>query len=277
MKTIRFLLYIFIGTCLLQACAEEDFTTFGGEVSGIYIQRDATTSYDANGNRIVVGYCDSVNYSFASAGDVTEVTQYLTVKIMGNVADYDRPFTLKVDEERSSAIRGVHFDFEENDCVILANTARTSVPVTLFRHADLTTGYFRAEFYLESNEYFTTELEQYKSMASWSATGDTLCGTRYTIRFSEILTRPTLMWMTQAEDLFGEWSPNKETLINQLLGYTHTDWTRGNVSYGELMFAVKQLRRQLQEAADAGNPVLDEDGSYMQFVPPYEIDYSAYN
>ena len=82
--------------------------------------------------------------------------------------------------------------------------------------------------------------------------------------------------MTQAEDLFGEWTPNKETLINQLMDYTHSDWTGGKVKYGRLLFAVKQLRKMLQEAADNGEPILDEDGSYMQFVPPYEIDYSAY-
>ena len=276
MKALRFFFYTLICACLWVACSEEEFTTFGGEVAGIYIQRDATTSYDANGNRYVVGYCDSVSYSFASAGDATQATQYLTVKVMGNVVDYDRPFTLKVNESNSSAVRGTHFDFDDNDCVIAAGTARTSVPVTLFRHADLTKGDYRVEFYLESNEYFTTELEKYKSTASWSTTGDTLCGTRYAIRFSEKLTKPTLMWMTQAEDLFGEWSPNKETLINQLMGYAHTDWTKGNVTYGRLLFAVKQLRKMLQEAADNGEPILDADGSYMQFAPDHAIDYSAY-
>ena len=157
-------------------------------MSGIYIQRNVSTSSNNDGYYTGTTYADSTNYSFASAGDITQATVPLTIKIMGNIVDYDRPFVLKVDESKSTAIRGTHFDYDENACVMPANAAQTTVPVTLFRHADLTTAYYRVEFFLEANEFFTLELEQYKNTDSWTATGDTLCGTRYAIRFSEILT-----------------------------------------------------------------------------------------
>ena len=265
------------GAGLLAACSEEDFTMFSGEVSGIYIQRTVSTSTNNDGYYTGTTYADSVNYSFASAGDITQTTVSLTVKLMGELADFDRPFVLKVDESKSNAVRGTHFDYNESDCFMPAGASQTNVPVTLFRHADLTTGYYRVEFYLEANEYFTPELEQYKNTDSWTATGDTLCGTRYAIRFSEILTNPGMWWSLNMEDYCGEWTANKETLLNQIMGWTHSDWTGWRVSYGQMAFATKQLRKMLQEAADSGSPILDSDGSYMQLVPPYEVDYSAYN
>lgn len=276
MKNLRYLLYILIGAGFFAACSEDDFKTFGGEVSGIYLQRNSGTQYDRYGHYISTTYSDSINYSFASAGNITQATVYLTAKIMGNLANYDRPFVLKVDENKSTAIRGTHYDYDESSCIIPANEAQVNVPVTLYRHADLTTNYYRVEFYLESNEYFTTELEQYKNTNLWTATGDTLCGMRYAIRFSEILTDPG-MWWDYMEEYCGEWTANKETLLNQIMGWTHSDWTGWRVPYGQMAFAAKQLRKMLQEAADAGSPILDSDGSYMQLVPPYEVDYSAYN
>lgn len=277
MKSLRYLFYILTGICFFTACSEESFTTFNGELSGIYIQRNVSSSTNNDGYYLGTTYADSVNYSFASAGDITQATIPLTIKIMGNIVDYDRPFVLKVDESKTTAIRGTHFDYDESSCVMPANAAQTTVPVTLFRHSDLTTGYYRVEFYLEANDYFTPELEQYKNTDSWTATGDTLCGTRYAIRFSEILTNPGMWWNLYMAEYCGEWTANKETLLNQIMGWTHSDWTGWRVPYGQMAFAAKQLRKMLQEAADAGTPILDADGSYMQLIPPYEVDYSAYN
>ena len=41
-------------------------------------------------------------------------------------------------------------------------------------------------------------------------------------------------------------------------------------------YAVK-LRVYLQQMADAGTPVREDDGSFMQLGPGYEVDYSAYS
>ena len=60
------------------------------------------------------------------------------------------------------------------------------------------------------------------------------------------------------------------------MGWTHLDWVNFNVPYGTMAYAAKLFRKELQALADAGTPVIDEDGSYMQLMPPYEVDYSAY-
>ena len=40
--------------------------------------------------------------------------------------------------------------------------------------------------------------------------------------------------------------------------------------------AKDKMESFLEEQADAGNPVTDSDGKYMQLAPNYEVDYSDY-
>lgn len=266
---------------LFTACTEEKFTTFNGEVAGIYLQRDGNYTLDLNfGGELDQSYIDSITLSFASlSNEITETTVNIPVKTMGYVADYDRPFILNVNEELTTAQRGVHFDYNESDCVIKANSATTYVPVVLYRNSDLLTTYYRIVFELESNEYFTTELYEYNSSSNWQVTSDVLGGKQFKVIFSEIYTRPS--YWDFAEYSLGVWSATKEQRVNSLMGWTHSDWNYAGfsgypVQYGRMSYAAKLLRKDLQAAADAGEPVLDEDGNYMQLAPGYEVDYSAY-
>ncbi len=277
------LLYYTLLLCaaLFASCEEEGFKTFEGEVSGIYLQRDGTYEMDLEfGGKLNQQYVDSISLSFAStSASVTQTTVYVPVKTIGNVTDYDRPFIFRVNEELTNAQKGVHYDYDESTCVIKANTAATNIPVTIHRTSDLLTTSRHIVFELEPNEYFTTELSQYKSHSSWQVVSDTLCGTRFKVIFSEIYNRPS--YWDFAEATLGAWSVTKEQRINSLMGWSHRDWEQGGTStsgvqYGRMSYAAKLLRKDLQAAADAGNPVLDEDGSYMQLAPGYEVDYSAY-
>lgn len=277
--SILYTLSMAVLALFMGACSEEGFTTFDGRVAGIYLQRNGSYNVDSEGNIISSSqqYVDSTSISFASiADDVMTYTVPITVKIMGYVTDYDRPFTLKVDEQASTAVRGTHFDYNETDCVIPAGAAQTNVPVTLYRTDDLVDNRYKVVFYLESNENFTTELEQYKSINSWSAVGDTLCGTRYSITFSEIYTEPFQWEIFFGPDYAGDWSVSKEKRVNALMGWSHADWDNGTVTLGVMAYAAQMLRRDLQAAADSGEPVIDDDGEYMQLVGNYRVDYSAY-
>lgn len=280
MKHFKYIVYSLIAL-IIASCSEEKLKTFNGEVAGVYFQRVSSYTVDANGNALTYKYTDSLSVSFAtSAPDVQKQTTYLDVCVMGDCVPYDRPFVMKFDEANSTAKRGVHFDFNESDCVIKANTAKTRVPVTIYRHPDLKTGTYRIEFYLEPNEYFSTVLEEYKNTSDWQTAGDTLCGTRFKILCSEIYTRPS--YWDFAVDELGEWSVSKEIMVNELMGWTHTSWINGGgssenaVQYGHMAYAAKLLRKDLQAAADAGHPVIDDDGSYMQLGENYAVDYSAY-
>ncbi len=263
---------------LFTACDRDDIETFNGIVAGIYLQRTSSYNMDGYGNITTRYYSDSTSLSFAdSTTDVMQIRTYITANVMGYVTDYDRPFILKVDEQTSTAVRGTNFDYNEDDCVISAGSAQTRVPITLYRTSDLAEEEkeYRVEFYLEPNEYFTVELERYKNTTSWTATGDTLCGTRYKIIFSELYTEPWY-YSLFGGDYFGTWSMKKEQLINSLMGWTHTNWDDGTVLLGVLGYAATLTKNYLQAAADSGNPILDEDGQYMQLAGSYVVDYSDY-
>ena len=282
MKKLSYIYYLLFAV-LAVSCSEEELETFDGRVSGIYIQRTSGTTYSWTGAILYRSYLDSVYISFSKEKDeVKSVRTFLTVGTMGNVADSDRPFVLKVDEAKSTAVKGVHYDYDESLAYIPANSAKVSIPVTLYRHEDLKKKNYRIEFYIESNENFTAELESYKNTSDWTAATADLCGTRYKIIMSEQYTEPGYWGWFCEDEFFGTWTVSKFLKINSVMGWSVNDWenagsTGAKVSLGRFPYAAKMVRKILQEEADNGHPVLDDDGGYMQLLPPYLVDYSAYD
>lgn len=271
-KIIYQIAVILFVTLWFTACTEEQFTTFNGEKSGIYMANVQSTNISG----AVLSYIDSITFSFASSkSDVTQLKRQISVRVMGNPVNYDRPFVFKVDETKSTAKRGINFDFNDEDCVIPANTVLKNIPVIIYRTPDLASLTLRVEFKLEPNEHFTTELERYKNTVAWNATGTTMCGTRFKISFNEFYSEPS-WWGMMGGEMFGSWSISKEKRVNAIMGWTHVDWENWNVPYGRMPFAAKQLQKQLQALADEGHPVIDDNGKYMQLASAYAVDYSAY-
>ena len=129
---------------------------------------------------------------------------------------------------------------------------------------------------LEANEYFTP-LETYKSSNVWSNTAaDTIDGTRFTFLISEIYKKPTRWDGLSASNYFGNWNTIRYAYINALFGFTNQDWewATGKISQGRMSFYARELQKELQRRADEGDPVYDEDGSYMQLPDAYKVDYS---
>ena len=131
------------------------------------------------------------------------------------------------------------------------------------------------------NEHFKCYLETYKNTNLYTAKGEQISGVRYVFTFNEMYTQPNF-WKNYAEkDYFGEWTAKKYQVVNQVCGLTPIDWQYANY-YGykmqsaRLPFFARTVRIYLQEQADAGNPVTDSDGKYMQLAPNYEVDYSDY-
>lgn len=244
--------------------------------AGIYIQ----TTYTTNISGEILSYKDSTTVSFTTlASNYKETTTYFTVKLLGDTVGYDRPFKITVDEQ-STAVRGTHFEIDDADCVIPAGKAEKRVPVKLLRHADLLKKAYRLVLNLEANDYFDLEMQKYKSTAQWNATGTTLSGTQYKIIFSELYTAPSY-WSYYGTTYFGTWSALKEQKINELMGWLHSDWNYAGysgypVQLGKFAYAARKLREQLQAAADEGNPVKEDNGSYMQLGTEYSVDYSKY-
>ena len=260
------------GLLALASCSEEEFMTYEGNKAGIYLQRVSTT--DINGTPL--GFTDSLVISFASyAANFKEYPVAVPVCIMGDVTDYDRPFTLVVDKEKSTAIEGEDYEFSDTACYIPAGKTKQTVRLVLKRSDRITTETARLVFSLKDNANFVVELESYKNVTDWKTQGEELCGSSYKIIFSDKYAITT-WWTYNGEMFYGKWSVKKEKLLNELMGWTHSDWERWKVAYGQMPYAAKKFRKYLQEQADNGTPVKEDDGSFMQLMPPYQVDYSKY-
>lgn len=284
MKIKKYIVAILAAAAMV-SCSEEGFTTYepgtvgnGTAKSGICFQKAYST--DINGN--VYTYTDYTTLSFSSApSTITKTTVYVPVSLMGDVTNENRPFKLTVDSEKTTAVAGVHYDLADSACYMPAGKAKQNVPIVLYRHEDLLKNQLAIVVKLEPNENFTTPLEKFKYDATWNSSDTTmLSGTVYTVYFSEKYSRPSY-WNSFGNTYFSTWSAKKEKMINEIMNWKHSDWNYAGfsgypIAAGKFPYAARKLREKLQAAADAGDPIYDEDGSFMQLGSSYLVDYSKY-
>ena len=83
----------------------------------LYIQE--LSSFDIYGNPI--GYRDHTDADFANVPPgLTMWSVSFEVKMAGEVVDYDRPYSLKVEADSTTAVEGVDYDLEDNEFMIKA-------------------------------------------------------------------------------------------------------------------------------------------------------------
>lgn len=275
---LRIILFALISFPFLWSCDKKEIPVFASDDAGIYFQRLTNAVYGSTTEY----YGDSTDFSFAGTNAYyTSHVLYAPVLTMGKVVDYDRPFKVVVDMEETTAVEGKDFEIELDSLVIKAGTSKAEVPVRIIRTETLLEKTLKIVLRLQENEHFKCYLETYKNTNLYTAKGEQISGVRYVFTFNEMYTQPNF-WKNYAEkDYFGEWTAKKYQVVNQVCGLTPIDWQYVNY-YGykmqsaRLPFFARTVRIYLQEQADAGNPVTDSDGKYMQLAPNYEVDYSDY-
>ncbi|MBO4957642.1 DUF4843 domain-containing protein [Butyricimonas sp.] len=275
---LRIILFALISFPFLWSCDKKEIPVFASDDAGIYFQRLTNAVYGSTTEY----YGDSTDFSFAGTNAYyTSHVLYAPVLTMGKVVDYDRPFKVVVDMEETTAVEGKDFEIELDSLVIKAGTSKAEVPVRIIRTETLLEKTLKIVLRLQENEHFKCYLESYKNTNLYTAKGEQISGVRYVFTFNEMYTQPNF-WKNYAEkDYFGEWTAKKYQVVNQVCGLTPIDWQYANY-YGykmqsaRLPFFARTVRIYLQEQADAGNPVTDSDGKYMQLAPNYEVDYSDY-
>lgn len=276
MKRSIILLY-FLSLALLWGCEKKEIDVFSTDDTGIYFQLVSSYIYGT----ITESYRDTTAYSFASENASVESSVLrATVRTMGKVADYDRPFKVIVDPEGTTAIEGVHYEVNLDTCYIPAGESTAYVRVRFFRTSDLLTGRVRLQLRLQDNEYFTCYFDEYKSTNSYTAMGTPISGVTFAFSVSEEYEEPSY-WNWFGIEFFGNWTPQKFLVVNSVCELTVEDWDNAGfsgakISYGRFGFFALAVQNYLQDQADAGNPVRDSDGNYMQLAPAYAVDYSAY-
>lgn len=265
------------GVCT--ACQEEHVDLYDRGDSMVYFQ-----TQNFSGSNGAEGYTTITTFSFVDYDAAwTSVEFNAEVKLLGEVKDYDRALKVVVDEERTTMKPydsemnpdgGYSIDFDTLRIKAGSNSGR--VGVRFMRNASIKERVDTLVLKLEANEYFDV-LDEYKSSNVWSnTTAGVIDGTRYIFAISEIYTKPSRWDGLSANNYFGNWNPTRYAYINGLFGFTTNDWiwATGKISKGRMSFYARELQKELQRRADEGDPVFDEDGSYMQLPDAYRVDYS---
>lgn len=274
----RNIFYALLLMMMASACSKDDIMTFDLEESGVYFQYGWQTRFYMN----IDAYMDSIDYSFSTANEeVTDTVLATRVRTMGKVRDYDRPFTVVVDKEQTTAVEGTHYAIDYSKAVIPAGKGEVEFPVRFFRTPDLMNEKLTLVLKLEDNEHFKVYFDEQKNTNIYNSVGEQIKTRYFIFKVSEIYTKPGY-WTLCGDDTLGEWSITKLRLVNRLFGISAADWNNGGgsgskVQSGYFVQWAFKLRQYLQDAADSGVPVMDDNGSYMQLAPGYEVDYSAYS
>lgn len=261
----------------LLGCRKEEIPTFTSDDAGIYFQRVSSYIYGSTTEY----YTDSTVYSFAGAGAGTSgAALSVLVRTMGKVRDYDRSIKLAIDTESTTAVEGIHYEANLDTFKIKAGESSVPVRVRILRSDDMLSETIRLIIRLEDNEHFKCYLPAYKNTNSYTTAGDTIRGNMHTFSVSEKYTQP-FYWQLFGGSFFGPWTSKKYIVVNEANGLTPYDWSRGGVTgtkvvYGRFTFFGLTTQRYLQDLADAGTPMKETDGSYMQLAQGYLVDYSKY-
>lgn len=273
----KILLYTVLTTFALTSCNKEGIDTYELNDNRIYFQEQTFTGSDGS-----AGYGTSTTFSFVGYG--SDFTSYVfggTVKVMGEIKDYDRPIKVVVDEENTTMVQGEGYEINLDTICVKAGTNSCKVNVRILRPERLRTQEDTLTLKLLPNDHFGI-LKTYKSSNNWQNTAaKDIDGTRYSFRISEKYSQPGA-WTGNgvfAYRYFGNWTITKFIYINNLFKFTKNDWENANhasskITAGTITFYARELQKELQAQADAGKPVLDEDGNPMQLPSPYEVDYN---
>lgn len=283
---MRKLLYVLMLMPLMfLACNEDEIPTFESDDAGIYFQSGVQTRFYLN----IDQYWDTLRHTFSQDADnVTSYVMSARLRTLGKVRDYERKVRVTIDHEYTTAIEGTHFTADLGNVVVPAGAAEVEVPVTFFRTADLREKEVRLMLKVEDNEHFKVPFTQQKNTNIYYSSGDTIMANRFLFIVDEFYSEPVI-WSffnsmyPDGVNPCGAWSPKKQRLISQLCNVSEDDWdylkgwanNRG-VQYQSFIYYAIVLQVYLQEQADAGTPVYEEDGSFMQLGPGHEVDYSAY-
>lgn len=272
-------------TGLLFSCSEDEINKYDvkGEKPTFYFQRDASYSYKPGTSILLkTEYSDSAFYSFAGVNiELTSLRVPFPIKIMGEA---DKPIKLKfqINEELTTAIEGTDFEINLDTLYVKPNEYKTDLIVNLLRTKKITKETLTIVIdLLETDEY--SVLESYNNSDVWSSSNKVFEGKRFKYAFNEKLSEPWY-WNTFGGSSLGVWTVKKFTLLNQLMKWTIADWSTAGMSGSKIVagvsgYAAIQMQRYLQAQADEpiNNPILDDDGSFMQLKGAYVVDYSRYN
>lgn len=259
----------------LVGCTEDLDTYQGG--NGIYFD----TNYLG---AVTLSDTIKVSWGMKNSSETSQVIN-LPVKLIGNTADYDRAFDIKVetaimpggseippvtepdsdDESKASVIptldasAGVDFVMPSTTCVLPAGQAEVMIPVTVLRNETLHLAKRAFKVSLVENEQF--KFLYSRNMPVYDKDGNV---TYYPMDLQRVIVLDETFpipywWMVRGLPYFGVWSQKKAALICDVMNIDREKWLDDSaLSEGYLKFCGRYMHNYLLE-----NPHYEEDGSLM--------------
>lgn len=195
----------------------------------------------------------------------------IKVQITGPTKDYDRPFTVEINPDSTTAEQGVHYEALPESLVIPAGAIEGEIPIRVFRTPDLQHDQRTIGLRLIKNKHFELAFPQ------WDALPELTSGTivpefdasLHTIRLNDIMVEPEV-WLGSLQDgnresgLMGVFTREKMELLTDLFGVTYEDFmSEESMPLVRSVLIANDASQYLIERYNAGDPVLEADGRLM--------------
>lgn len=202
-----------------------------------------------------------------------EATINIKVMITGPVKAYDRPFTVEIDPDSTTAQAGVHFENISKTLAIPAGKMEAYVPVTLKRTADLQTSAKSIGLKLVPNEHFKLSFTEWDAVPGYTASTSGIVAefdaSLHKINVNDFMVQPAV-WIgsiqagNRESGSWGAFSRKKIELMCQLFNLTYADFG-STVTMPSVLSSLitAEAARYLIERYNAKDPVLEEDGRLM--------------
>lgn len=233
MKTI-FYIGVLLGL-FSTACQENEMNDFDSD-GAVYFQLNSQWSNTA----------DSVVYSFAGK-PTTTYTVKLQVNLMGTAADYDRTVRVVLDQERTTAKEGRHYDALHSSYTLPAGTYHMEIPIVLHgEDPELEERAFQIALKLEASDNLQLGLSKRTSAR---------------VIVSKLFTKPVYWDEYHLESYFGPYSKVKHEYIMLEL---KKDFPATAEEFIEEWAAWQAYGKHMDKYFTDHYPVLDENNNVIE-------------
>jgi hypothetical protein len=202
---------------VFNACEYETLPVYSGE-NQVYFNY-ADDLYDAN-TPVIDSLLVHFGYDIVPKADTT-IT--VAIKIMGSIADYDRPVDFIIIDSLTTAVVGQDIELLKDKSFITANKVTGKIAVKLKNTENLNDTVLRVAFLLVENQHFKADYDQTR-YASINNKGN-IASNRYRILFDNSSDMPNLWahatYAVRFNTFFGPYSTKKFRIMCELF---HFDW-----------------------------------------------------
>lgn len=199
------------------------------------------------GNQIYFTLDDSVVYSFAVQASTVETdTVFIPIAIHGLPSLENRTVNIRIDEERSTALRGEMAEggiYQIGETVLPSGEWETALAVRVFRQPSLKDKEFEVYFYIEPGQDFIGGMGSEKTF--------------FKLKINNILTKPD-NWDNYIAGYFGTYGPVKYQFIIDVLGrYSFPEKGPDAVVKAQMSYYRDKLRTELIKYEKVNGPLME--------------------